>query len=156
MTPVARFRNDRVFFLWGFAAVWDAATLLLAWVVLTDAGASPLRGLLAIGVFGGAAIGLTAWALSASRVRVDVYADGSVAIASWAPLRRGHRRFAAAEVPAATVVDESDGESSSFVCRVAFRGQPVDLSAHGNRDKAEAAAARFNAVAGRRAFGAAR
>ena len=85
-----RFCNRRAWAVWTFALLWDAGAALLAWIVATERTAShdSWKGLLAVAVFGGAACGLTVWALNSAVTTVDVRPGLSLAITRRYPLRR--------------------------------------------------------------------
>jgi hypothetical protein len=145
-----RFCNRRAWAVWTFALLWDAGAALLAWIVATErtAGHDSWKGLLAVAVFGGAACGLTVWALNSAVTTVDVRPGLSLAITRRYPLRVRRQVLSASEVGGASVVDESDGDGGSYyVCRVELRRPPpLVLLARGRRDRAEAEAVRFNAA----------
>ena len=68
----ARFRDRRAVIVWGVALLWDAAVVLLGAIVRAEGGG--WKGWLALAVFGLAGLGLSAFALRSSLLRVDVAA----------------------------------------------------------------------------------
>jgi hypothetical protein len=145
VTSVEQFRDRRAIIVWCFALVWDAAVLLLAVIVRSEA--ANWKGWLALAVFGLAGAGLSAFALKAAVLRVDLTSSGMTVTRHY-PLARRRQAFSMAEVRGATLVEESDGDGASYhVCRIALRqGAPVDLGAKGRRESAAAEVARFNAA----------
>jgi hypothetical protein len=145
VTPVERFRDRRAILVWCFALVWDAAVLLLAAIVRSEAAS--WKGWLALAMFGLAGAGLSAFALRAAVLRIDVTSSGMTVTRQY-PLARRRQAFSIAEVRGATLVEESDGDGSSYhLCRIALRqGTPIDLGAKGRRESAAAEVARFNAA----------
>jgi hypothetical protein len=143
--PVERFHDRRAIIVWGFALLWDAAVLLLAAIVRAEAAG--WKGWLALAVFGLAGVGLSAFALKAPMLRVDVTASSMTVIRQY-PLARHRAVLPIAEVRGATLVEDSDGDGGAYyVCRIELRqGAPIDLGGVGRRASAEAEVARFNAV----------
>ncbi len=148
MTPGgARFRDRDAVIVWAFAVLWDAAVVLLAWVVTSEH--ADWRGWLALTVFGLAGIGLSLFALNSALVRVDIQ-SGVIRITRRHPLWVRRQVLRASDVRAITTVEQSDGESTTYVCRLELRtGCPIDVLSRSRRGAAEAETARFNAALGR-------
>jgi hypothetical protein len=148
----ARFHNRRAAFLWLTALVWDGGAVLLGWIVASEWASEAQHGkaLVALGVFGAAGIGLTAWALNAALLTIEVAPGGGLAITRRYPLWLRREVLPASDVQGVAVVEESDGESGSYyVCRIELRAQPpMDVLAKARRDVVEAEAARFSAALG--------
>jgi hypothetical protein len=153
VTPaVARFHDRRAVFVWIAALLWDGGALLAAWILAPESGGqSRAKALVALGVLGAAALGLTAWAFFSPVLTIEVRPDGGLALIRRYPVGLRRQILPAADVLGATVVEETFGDSGSYyVARVALRDRPpLDLLAKARRDVVGAEAARFNAALGR-------
>lgn len=143
----ARFRDRRAIIVWAFAALWDAACVLLGAVVWAEGGG--WKGWLAAGLFVAGGAGLSAFALRAPILAVDVRPDGLTVTRRY-PLRRLRHVFPLSQVRGASVVEDGDTDSGpSYMCRIELRGaDPIDLYGKSRREDAEAEVARFTAAAG--------
>ena len=143
--------------LWAFAGLWllvvAAATAVALFGPAAD-GVSRAGVLVGLGVLWLAGLGLWRFASRQRLLRVDVAADGSVAIAWRSPFRVERRRVAAWDVfPAGVVATDTPEGEAMFTCRVVLQdGTWLDLAQSTDRDAVQAVVSRFNAVAGRRPF----
>jgi hypothetical protein len=146
VTPVERFRDRRALVVWFGALLWDAAVALL-WVIVRAEGGG-WKGWLAFAVFGLAGLGLSVFALRAPVLRIDV-GSSSMTVFRRYPLARRRETLPVAEVRGATLVEESDGDGSYYLCRIALRqGASIDLAAKGRRDAVVAVGARYTPARG--------
>jgi hypothetical protein len=141
----ARFHDRHAVIVWAFAALWDAAVVLLGWVVLgEDAG---WRGWLALTVFGLAGIGLSVFALKSPLIAVDVRPD-VVRITRRHPLWVRRQLLSSGDIRRVITAEEHAADSDpSYILRVELHnGGAVDVLSRTRREAAEAQAARFDAA----------
>jgi hypothetical protein len=132
VTAVARFRDRRAAIVWLIVLLWDAAVVLLCAIVWAEGGG--WKGWLALGVFGLAGLGLSAFVLNLPLLGIDV-APGGVTVTRRYPFRRRRQVWPLAEVIGATVVEQDDAESGPYyACRIDVRGsEPINLFSKSTR-----------------------
>jgi len=151
----ATFRNRKAWAIWIFMTIWMTFLSLMTWVVVRD-GPPPGSSwptmwaiLFAFWAFGG---GISVWASTLRVVHVEVTDSGAVDVVWRRPFRVERRRIEAAEVPAAEMIHGTDSDGATyFTCRVTLAdGATIDLAESHDEPSIVAAAAHFNATAGRR------
>ena len=149
------FRNRMPLVIWIFMAIWMAFLIAMTYVTARDGpppGYAPATIHAVLACFWIAGIGVCGWACTQRLLRVVVADSGALDITWRSPVWVERRRVEAADVPPAIVVDgkDSDGDPYFKCCVALADGVTLDLAESHSRPDVEAAAARFNAVAGRR------
>jgi hypothetical protein len=130
------FKNNGAVVFWLFMALWMTMLVSCSKNFETP-GAGVSASAIAVIVLGWVpSLALTAVALWAPKIRVEISPDG-VLVREWAPLWVRKRQFAPKELSVSDVVKNEDSEGVSYSCSLLLPDKESIVLAHGSSQEVE-------------------